>query len=200
MKTRLPMKSLLLPALALIALGCATSAPPPAAPDASPAANRTLHQFTRESGTAGWGIEDDLVMGGLSRGRLEIDEAGNAVFSGTLSLANDGGFSSIQRDFDSIDVSSCRALCLGLKGDGRSGQVRVESSSADRHAYAFDFDTSGDWQVIQIPFADMYAIRHGDRLDLPPYPGQTLSRVQILVGDGRPGPFRLEIDRLWLIK
>ena len=193
-KTPLP---LLIPAL--FVLGCAHSPSRVCVPDTPRGSNQTLHQFTRDTGTGDWQIEDDLVMGGRSRGRLEINEAGNAVFSGSISLENDGGFSSIQRDFDSLDVSGYRALCIGLKGDGRRCQVRVEASPADRHAYAFDFDTTGEWQAVEIPFNRLYAIRHGDRLDLPGYPGQTLSRVQILAGPP-PGPFRLEIDRLWLVK
>ena len=194
------MKTLLLlvPAFALLSTGCATSSPPLAPSAPPPSSNQTLHQFTRESGAAGWQIETDSVMGGRSLGRLEIDDAGNAIFTGTISLENNGGFSSLQRDFPSLDVSTCRALGLGLKGDGRRCQIRIESSPGAPQAYAFDFDTTGDWQKIEIPFADMYPIRHGDRLDLPPYPGQTLSRVQILAGPP-PGPFRLEIDRLWLI-
>lgn len=189
--------TLLIPALALLAHGCACCAPPPPE-SAPPAPHRTIYQFSRESGTAGWEIEDDIVMGGRSQGRFSLDEAGNAVFSGNVSLENNGGFSSVQHGFDPIDVSGCRAVCLGLKGDGKRYQLRIEAEKNARHSYAFDFDTSGDWQVVKIPFANMYAIRHGDRLDLPNHPGQTLAHIQILAGDGRPGPFRLEIDRIWL--
>ena len=192
------MKTLLLlvPALALVSLGCATTCPPPSAraPDAAP----PLCWFSPETGTAGWDIEDDVVMGGRSRGRLAVNEAGNALFTGEISLANGGGFSSIQRDFDPVDVSRCRALFLGLKGDGKRYQLRVESEKNARHAYAFDFGTSGDWQQIEVPFADMYPIRHGDRLDLPNYPGQALARIQILIGTGRAESFQLELDRIWV--
>ncbi len=192
------MKSTLLPVLfALAAAGCATSktAPCNASADGD---NHTLHQFSLETGTDGWEIQDDVVMGGVSKGRLVVNEAGNAVFTGTISLDNDGGFSSFQRDFPSIDASAHGTLCIGLKGDGKRYQVRVESAPGDRHGYAFDFPTSGKWEVIEIPFDRMYAIRHGDRLDLPNYPGQTLAQLQILAGDGRAESFQLEIDRLWL--
>ncbi len=87
---------------------------------------------------------------------------------------------------------------LGLKGDGKPYQVRVEADRDDRHAYAFDFPTSGNWEVVVIPFDEMAAIRHGDRLDLPPYPGRTLSRLQLLFGNGRAESFQIEIDRIWL--
>ncbi|HPA78809.1 MAG TPA: CIA30 family protein [Kiritimatiellia bacterium] len=157
-----------------------------------------LHQFSTHTGPGNWQIENDSVMGGLSRGRLAINKSGHALFTGEISLDNNGGFSSIQADFESLDVSAFRRLCIRLKGDGKRYQVRIESAPKDRHAYAFDFSTCGKWQVISIPFDQMFAIRHGDRLDLPNYPGQTLSRIQILAGDGRAESFQLEIDRIWL--
>lgn len=187
----------LLPLLFLAAAGCGTcpvSCPP------GPAANgnHTIFQFTRDGDLRGWEVEDDVVMGGRSRGRLAVNEAGNAVFAGDVSLENDGGFSSIQYDFAPLDVAKYRAIYLGLKGDGKRYQLRVEAEPKARHAYAYDFGTSGEWQVVEIPFADLYAIRHGDRLDLPHFPGQALARIQILIGNGRAESFQLEIDRIWL--
>lgn len=192
------MKSIyLVLALGMAAIGCATGKPL-SSEESSPVRNRTLYQFTQKSGPLGWSIEDDVVMGGRSQGRLFINEAGNAVFSGRISLANDGGFSSVQADLPSIDVNNYQAVKLGLKGDGKRYQLRVDAQPDAYHSYVSDFQTSGDWEVVTIPFADMHAIRHGDRLDLPNYPGQTLARLQILIGNAREETFQLEIDRIWL--
>lgn len=190
--------TLWLPLLALAVAGCTLGHS--AGPAAAPSSNRTLVQFSRAEGLAGWHVENDDVMGGRSRSRLAVDDAGNAVFAGTISLENDGGFASIQCDVPELDVSAYRTIRLGLKGDGKRYQLRLDAARSDRHSYAADFQTSGDWQEIVLPFADFYAIRHGDRLDLPNYPGQTLARVQLLAGDGRAESFRLEIDRIWLEK
>lgn len=190
--------ALWLPLLALAVAGCLHGRS--AAPAAAPSANRTLVQFSRAEGLAGWHVENDDVMGGRSQSRLAVDAAGNAVFAGTISLENDGGFASIQCDVPELDVSAYRTIHLGLKGDGKRYQLRLDAARRDRHSYAADFQTSGDWQEIVLPFADFVAIRHGDRLDLPNYPGRTLARVQLLAGDGRAESFRLEIDRIWLEK
>jgi hypothetical protein len=187
-----------LPLLALAVAGCTLGHS--SGPAAVPSANRTLVQFSRAEGLAGWHVENDDVMGGRSQSRLAVDDAGNAVFAGTISLENDGGFASIQCDVPELDVAAYRTIHLGLKGDGKRYQLRLDAARRDRHSYAADFRTSGDWQEIVLPFADFFAIRHGDRLDLPNYPGQTLARVQLLAGDGRAEPFRLEIDRIWLEK
>jgi NADH dehydrogenase [ubiquinone] 1 alpha subcomplex assembly factor 1 len=181
-----------------LALAAATGHAAAPADESQPKEVLLIHQFDSQTGLADWVIQDDVVMGGVSRGRIEINEAGDLLFAGDISLENDGGFSSVQRDFDSIDVSAGRAICLGVKGDGKRYQLRVESAPGDRHGYAFDFDTSGEWQTIEIPFDQMYAIRHGDRLDLPNYPGQTLAQIQILFGNGREESFQIEVDRIWL--
>jgi NADH dehydrogenase [ubiquinone] 1 alpha subcomplex assembly factor 1 len=191
------MKTLLVLLLAAVALGCA-HCPPATCRAGNTSANREIFKFEKGLNLSGWEVEDDIVMGGRSRGRLEINEAGNAVFTGRISLDNDGGFSSIQYTFDPVAVSKYTTLVLGLKGDGKPYQVRVESERRARHAYTAGFQTSGDWETIEIPFASMVAIRHGDRLDLPNYPGQQLSRIQILFGNGAAESFELEIDRLWL--
>jgi hypothetical protein len=189
-------KSLLLFVILALALtGCISKSPSEPSPAISK--NLTLHQFNKDTGTTGWEIQNDAVMGGLSQGRLVLNQDGNALFTGTISLDNNGGFSSFQRDFPPTDVSAYRTLCIGLKGDGKRYQVRVESTPGARHGYAFDFPTHGQWEVIEIPFEQMYPIHHGDRLDRPNYPGHTLSQLQILAGDGRAESFRLEIDSIW---
>ena len=186
--------ALLLPAFVsgcMNGLSAAPQDPPP--PD-----ERAIFCFIQDADLTQWEIQDDVVMGGRSQGALALNEAGNAVFTGTVSLENDGGFSSVQHAFAPIDVSAYRAIVLGLKGDGKTYQLRLDATPNARHSYAGDFQTSGCWQTVEIPFADLFAIRHGDRLDLPNYPGQTLAQIQILIGNGKAESFRLEIDKIWL--
>lgn len=192
------MKTILLALLtALASIGCMNGHS--AAPlDPLPPDERAIFCFTQDADMSQWEVQDDGVMGGRSQGALAINEAGNAVFSGIVSLENDGGFSSVQHAFEPIDVSKYSAVVLGLKGDGKTYQLRLDADPDARHSYACDFQTSGCWQTVEIPFADLFAIRHGDRLDLPNYPGQTLAQIQILIGNGKPETFRLEIDKIWL--
>ena len=186
--------ALLLPAFACGCMNGLSAAPQ----DTPPPDERAIFCFTQDADMSKWEIQDDDVMGGRSQGALTLNEAGNAVFSGTVSLENDGGFSSVQHAFAPIDVSNYRAIVIGLKGDGKTYQLRVDADPDARHSYAGDFQTSGDWQTIEILFADLFAIRHGDRLDLPNYPGQTLAQIQILIGNGTPESFRIELDKIWL--
>ncbi len=189
--------TLLLSILVLAMTGCA-SCGPQASTDPAETGNHTLFLFSQATDLLGWEVQDDVVMGGRSQSRLTLNKAGNAVFAGAVSLENNGGFSSMQVGLDPINVSGYSEVCIGLQGDGKRYQLRVESGKKARHSYAYDFDTCGDWEVVRIPLADMYAIHHGDRLDLPHYPGKTLAHIQILIGNGKAESFRLEIDRIWL--
>lgn len=161
-------------------------------------AGRVISDFSREAGTGGWEVENDVVMGGVSRSSLVLGADGHAVFSGAVSLENNGGFASIQYFFEPIDISKYRTACFRIKGDGKRYQFIVEAETNARHYYVHELTTSTDWQTLEIPLADLYPVRRGDRLDLPNFPGQTLAQVRFLIGNGVAEPFRLEIDKIWL--
>jgi hypothetical protein len=165
---------------------------------ANPAGERVLSDFSEGADLSGWRVQDDVVMGGRSKGAITVNSAGHAVFSGDVSLENNGGFSSIQWFFAPIDVSQYRTAVLRLKGDGNRYQFRVQSTRGQRHSYARYFETSGEWETIEIPMAEMYPVFRGNRLDLPNYPLDTLAHVRFLIGNGREESFRLEIDKISL--
>lgn len=176
------------------ALVLASTAPGPAADPG----RRTLFDFSQPSALRGWQVEDDVVMGGRSAGSFTRDPAGFAVFRGEVSLENDGGFSSVQSNFDRIDVSGHRHAVIRLKGDGKDYRFIVEAEKDARHYYMAGFTTSGGWQEIKIPLRTMFPVRRGDRLDLPDYPARTMSQVRFMIGNGRAESFRLEIASIVL--
>lgn len=169
----------------------------PTAPAADPD-QRMLFDFAQASSMRGWNVEDDVVMGGVSRGRFSRDAEGFAVFRGEVSLENNGGFSSVQNNFAPLDVAAYEHAVLRLKGDGKNYRFIVEADENARHYYVAEFTTTGDWQEVKIPLRTMYAVRRGDRLDLPDYPGKTLSQVRLMIANGRTESFRLEIASIRL--
>jgi len=157
-----------------------------------------LYDFSQDSEPRGWEVEDDVVMGGRSEGAFSLNQEGNAVFSGNVSLENNGGFSSVQYDFDPIDVTRYRTAGIRLKGDGKRYQFIVEAGGADRNYYVYEFQTGEDWQTVKIPLAEMYPAYRGERLDIPDYPGRTMAQIRFLIAGKKPESFALEIDRIWL--
>ena len=162
------------------------------------AAAKVLFAFTNPAAMRGWQVEDDVVMGGRSQGTLSRDPAGHLVFRGEVSLENNGGFSSIQNNFDPIDVSKYQHAIIRLKGDGKDYRFLVEAEKDARHYYVAEFTTNGDWQEIKIPLRTMYPMRRGDRLAIPDYSAETLSQVRFMIANRRAESFQLEIASIRL--
>ena len=159
---------------------------------------RLITDFTVESGPGGWSVEDDRVMGGRSQGSFAVNEEGHGVFSGKVSLENDGGFSSVQYYFDPIDVSDFSMVCMTVKGDGKRYRFLVEAEADAWHYYETEFDTGGEWETVEIPFSEFVPVRRGDRLDIPNFPGKTLAQVRLMIANGTAESFQLEVDKIWL--
>jgi len=54
--------------------------------------SQLFFDFNHNTNISDWKIIDDVVMGGKSNGKFNIDSDGNGVFSGDVSLDNNGGF------------------------------------------------------------------------------------------------------------
>ncbi len=67
-----------------------------------------------------WGVLDDVVMGGASQSEFRLVE-GMALFTGTVSTANSGGFTSVRtRNITPpLDLSSATGIALHIRGDGK---------------------------------------------------------------------------------
>jgi hypothetical protein len=157
-----------------------------------------LYDFNSNSSKSDWQIVDDGVMGGRSDGGFAINEAGNGVFQGTVSLENNGGFSSVRHGLNA-KVTDQTKVKLTLKGDGKVYQFRLKSSPYDRHSYISEFQTTGDWQEVVIPLASMYPAFRGNKLSIPNFNSTQISEMAFLIGNKKPQTFRLEISKIELI-
>ncbi|MCA1756248.1 MAG: CIA30 family protein [Bacteroidales bacterium] len=155
-----------------------------------------LFDFKKDSSSSGWYIVDDSVMGGRSEGAVTIDSDGHGVFEGTVSLDNNGGFSSVRYRSGTINLDQYNRFVLRVKGDGKSYQFRVSGSRTDRHSYTYTFATNGDWQLIEIPFAEMTPTFRGFVPDIPNFHGNKMEEMGFLIGNKKAESFRLLIDRI----
>ena len=157
-----------------------------------------LVDFNSNSDLKDWRVVDDVVMGGRSDGALYLNEEGNAVFEGKVSLENNGGFSSIRYRFPEKKVSGYPKVKIRLRGDGKRYQFRVKPDQSDRHAYITYFQTTGEWQTVEITLSEMYPTFRGRQLDMPNYSGNKLSEIAFLIANKKAESFRLELDRIEL--
>jgi NADH dehydrogenase [ubiquinone] 1 alpha subcomplex assembly factor 1 len=154
----------------------------------------TLFDFDKKSDLSQWETVDDVVMGGRSDGNFYLSQAGHGIFTGSISTENNGGFSSVQYRFQKTNTAPYRKYILRIKGDGKRYQFRVKSDIAQPHSYVHYIETSGNWQLVEILFSEMYATFRGRKLDLPNFQGGTLEQIGFLTGNKRNENFKLEID------
>ena len=145
-----------------------------------------------------WAVVDDVVMGGRSDGHLEINEEGHGVFYGDVSLDNNGGFSSVRYKMNPLELDGQKMVVVRLKGDGKRYQFRLKENRFDRHSYVYYFETTGDWQTIEIPFDAMYPSFRGQKLDMPNYSAEKMSEICFLIANYKKEEFRLVIDEIFL--
>lgn len=143
-----------------------------------------------------WQIIVDGVMGGLSEGSKNIN-ANSMLFEGTVSLANNGGFSSCKGPFQKTDLSPYKTLIIRMRGEGQSFAVTLEN---DRRWYApyykKAFEPTAEWQTIELPLTNFDLYQIGRKIGTGPSAedlAQTI-RIGITTNSKKEGPFRLEID------
>ena len=160
----------------------------------------TIFNFTNESTIDEWQIVNDGVMGGRSKGYFSLNDTGHGVFSGTVSLDNNGGFSLVQYRFPGKDVREYSKIVIKIKGDGKDYQFRVKKDRSDYYSYAFIFSTTKDWQTIEIPFDKMIPQFRGRRLNITKFTGVQLEEIAILIGNKKAENFALQIANISLVK
>ena len=146
-----------------------------------------------------WAAIDDAVMGGRSRSGLAMTPEGTAVFSGTVSGENGGGFASVRSRPLELDLSGREGLRLRARGDGKRYKLCVKTDSAfDGVVYQSAFETpSATWQTVDLPFARFVPSFRGRRLDREaPLDPSRIATLGLMVSDRQLGPFRLEIASL----
>ena len=158
-----------------------------------------LFDFRQPATATAWTSINDVVMGGVSAGRLESAGDGSAAFVGTVSLDNNGGFASVRSDPRPVDLRRYDGLLLRVRGDGKRYKVNLKHDSAfDGVLYRAAFESSaGTWQDVRLPFASFLPSFRGRPVsDAAPLDLARVTTVGLLISDRQIGPFRLELERI----
>ena len=166
--------------------------PPPAAPTV------VLLDFTDAGDVAAWTTINDPVMGGRSTSTVTFGDGG-MVFSGTISLENNGGFASARGPADpdiGRKAAGARSLLVRALGDGKTYVLRV-GAGGQPWSYIQRFSTeAGVQRIYGLPIEGFQPV--GMRLDPAPNAPQVLdpssiSEVSVYILDKQQGPFALTI-------
>jgi uncharacterized surface protein with fasciclin (FAS1) repeats len=161
--------------------------------------DKVLHDFNGASAKDAWIAVNDNVMGGVSKGGPSFTEDGTMVFSGTLSLENRGGFSSVRTRRSRTNLSDYDHLVVRVRGDGRTYWLTVDTNARiPAGSYRVMIETrAGQWQTVRAPFSKFQATSFGRVLPVSvPLDRSKVESVGFLLADKKAGPFRLEVDSI----
>ena len=156
----------------------------------------TLFHFTGDGADQAWLSSNDGVMGGLSQGRSTIVAEG-LHFTGTLSLENNGGFSSVFKKV-TYDLSASEGVRLKVKGDGRTYQIRFQSDARFRNRWPVNFGAefqtkAGEWTEVFVPFATLKQSWRGREFSEYTFNTADIRRITLMLADKQRGPFSLMV-------
>jgi hypothetical protein len=150
---------------------------------------------------ARWTTVNDPVMGGLSTSTITFGDGG-LVFSGNISLENNGGFASARSPEDpdiGRRATGAKSLRVHARGDGKTYLLKVGTAGLS-WSYIQRFPTEAAvQQIYDLPIEGFQPV--GMRLDPAPNVPQTLdpssiSQVSIYILDKQQGPFELTVSAI----
>jgi len=158
-----------------------------------------LFDFGDSTESNRWVAANDNVMGGVSTGLVSLTEDSCLLFSGSLSLENNGGFASIRTRPKDFVLGGYQGIRIRVKGDGRVYQFRIHVDDYfDAVAFKRDFQTTDDiWVEIDLPFASFVPTYRGRILENEkPLVAARIRQVGFLIADKSAGPFNLIVDKI----
>ena len=151
-----------------------------------------IADFKTKETSLSWNIVNDGVMGGVSRGEAYVTSESCLFFTGSISLENNGGFSSIRSFGQGFDLSDWSGIEVRVKGDGRKYYF---TSRSGRFDFWHPMETKKDeWITIRIPFRSFYATTFGRRIPGIRLNSKSVSSFGIMLFDKKDGPFTIELD------
>jgi hypothetical protein len=158
-----------------------------------------LYRFDDPRAASAWEAVDDRVMGGVSRSRVRHDPAGHALFEGTLSLEQGGGFASVRAPVAMpAAAAGARVWLLEVHGDGRRYKFTLRTSSTiDAVSWQASFDApAGEWRVVRLATGDFVPTFRGRHVGAPPLDPAQVRTLGLMLADRQAGPFALALRRI----
>lgn len=199
----------------LLLVSCASAGPSPEPDETNPAsspassaraqasdgADIALVDLDDEDAVTTWTTVNDPVMGGMSSSRITFGNGG-LMFSGTISLENNGGFASARSPEDpdiGRKAAGATALRVHAMGDGKTYLLKV-GAAGQPWSYIQRFPTeAGVRRTYDLPIDGFQPV--GMRLDPAPDAPATLdpasiTYVAVYILDKQQGPFEITVSAI----
>lgn len=144
-----------------------------------------------------WQIINDGVMGGLSEGKAVLTDS-SLLYSGRISLDNNGGFSSLRSRFGDMDLSGFETVSIRFRSEGQPFAFVLETSRVwYQPSYRYKFATAQDeWKTVTMPLSEFKETRIGRETGAKISDGQLGEVIRMgFINTGKyESDFELEID------
>ena len=150
-----------------------------------------------------WVVVNDTVMGGVSSSQVAVDDT--LVFSGELSLEQNGGFASIRARVDEGAFAGVSAIRLEVDGDGRTYDLTLRRRDVPLRAgsYGVQVPTEVGRSEVVVPIHAFRPTSFGRPVNGAPALDAGLAAVDtvgLMLADKRSGPFSIELLSLSLVR
>ncbi|MCL1103848.1 CIA30 family protein [Shewanella algicola] len=167
-------------------------------PAYSASEDNMLFRFANEDHFEGWQINNDTVMGGVSQSQIKQNKQQDLLFTGNVSLDNNGGFASTESRF-THQISAASSLTIAVKGDGKVYQLRLKTPQLSYgEAYVANFTTQADTLTEHTFTAADFTVSFRGRVvsNAPELNLLDIERVGFLVAQKQQGPFAIELHSI----
>lgn len=142
-------------------------------------------------------IVNDAVMGGSSFSHIVYSPEKFLIFSGNLSLENNGGFASFRMNVNNNKHPGFNWLSFRLKGDGKQYRFRIRNEYLwEDVAYSYSFRTINDiWMQFDIPLTKFVPVYRGKQIRHPGgLKSEDIRQIGLLISDKQSGPFSVMLE------
>ncbi|QQM63235.1 CIA30 family protein [Pseudoalteromonas sp. LC2018020214] len=144
-----------------------------------------------------WYVINDSVMGGVSNSQVTQTQE-SLLFTGNVSLDNNGGFASIRTELNT-QIQKTKAIALRVKGDGQIYQLRLRTTNyLDGAAYTHSFKTvKNEWVDINFAPSDFTLTYRGRVLEQQPIIDfDDIKQLGFMIAGKQEGKFKLEVGKI----
>jgi hypothetical protein len=155
-----------------------------------------LYDFADQSDVSDWSNQNDTVMGGVSDSATTWVD-GHLVFSGNLSLDNNGGFTSTFGPVNEqlpVLMFGADSIIVTARGDGKTYLMQIRSSDNTRYIQRFETVADVEQQYV-LPLSDFESVdwRLSVIPNAAPIDTANIAQLGFYLLDKQVGPFELAI-------
>ena len=164
--------------------------------NADAVSEKLLFDFQATTNSPTWQVVNDDVMGGVSTSQFQRLTNIGAVFSGVVSMENNGGFASVRSSPVRENLNGTDAFVFRVRGDGRRYKFTVRTGFGfNAPNYQAELMTKrGEWEELRLALKDFVPMFRGRVLnDVPPLNLAKVPSLGFLISDKQEGSFKLEV-------